>query len=69
MALSIVLTWLTLMGLPESGLLSDPPLSWHLTEEQKDKIEREWLEEVDDPRDSCAGWVRVHAFLGPRGKG
>ncbi|MBA2713130.1 MAG: patatin-like phospholipase family protein, partial [Rubrobacteraceae bacterium] len=46
----------------------NPPLSWHLTNDQKDKIEQEWREEVDDPSDSCAGWDRVQTFLGPKGK-
>jgi hypothetical protein len=42
---------------------TNPPLSWHLTDEQKEKIRAEWKQEVNDPLDSCAGWDRVHDFL------
>jgi hypothetical protein len=41
----------------------NPPLSWHLTKDQKENIRAEWNEEVNDPSDSCAGWDRVHDFL------
>jgi hypothetical protein len=42
---------------------ANPPLSWHLTDEQKETIRAEWNQEVNDPLDSCAGWDRVHDFL------
>jgi hypothetical protein len=42
---------------------ADPPLSWHLTEEQKRKIQSEWEEELTSRRDTCAGWKRVKNFL------
>jgi hypothetical protein len=42
---------------------ANPPLSWHLTDDQKENIRAEWNEEVNDPSDSCAGWDRVHDFL------
>ena len=48
---------------------ADPPLSWHLTDEQKDSIRTEWREELKDPEDTCAGWDRVKEFLSPEGEG
>jgi hypothetical protein len=48
---------------------ADPPLSWHLTNEQKRKIQTEWAEELNDPRDACAGWDRVQEFLSSEGEG
>lgn len=47
---------------------ANPPLSWHLTAEHKDEIERQWRKEIDDPDDSCKGWDRVRTFLAPQGK-
>jgi hypothetical protein len=48
---------------------ADPPLSWHLTDEQKRKIQTEWADELNDPRDTCAGWDRVREFLSSKGEG
>lgn len=48
---------------------ADPPLSWHLTNEQKRKIQTEWAEELNDSRDTCAGWDRVQEFLSSEGEG
>lgn len=44
----------------------DPPLSWHLTNDQKQHIEAEWLEELCE-EDRREGWSKVQVFLGERG--
>ena len=49
----------------------NPPLSWHLTEEQKDDIDKEWRDEIDDETDQVpegsgneeGGWAKVKRFL------
>lgn len=48
---------------------ANPPLSWHLTNGQRNAIKQEWLEEVNDPDDTCAGWDRVRAFLSSEDNG
>lgn len=48
---------------------ADPPLSWHLTSEQKRNVQTEWAEELNDPGDTCAGWDRVQEFLSSKGEG
>ena len=48
---------------------ANPPLSWHLTNGQRNAIKQEWREEVNDPDDTCAGWDRVRAFLSTEDNG
>jgi Patatin-like phospholipase len=40
-----------------------PPLSWHLTENQKQKIETEWQDELKNRDDKRAGWNVVENFF------
>jgi hypothetical protein len=39
-------------------MAEDPPLTWHLTEHQKEEIARDW-----DTMKSGAGWTMVKNFL------
>jgi hypothetical protein len=42
----------------------NPPLSWHLTKEQKNDIERNWRAELEKPCNNQEGWNKVRGFLG-----
>jgi hypothetical protein len=48
---------------------ADPPLSWHLTEQQKRRIEEEWRNELEEPNNRCAGWKRVKNFMNEQAEG
>jgi hypothetical protein len=41
----------------------DTPLSWHLTTNDKQRIENNWQEELSARDNTCAGWKKVKAFL------
>jgi hypothetical protein len=45
----------------------DTPLSWHLTNEQKQAIEDGWTAELCLDRNRIEGWAKVRQFLGKRG--
>ena len=41
----------------------DTPLSWHLSANDKQRIEDSWAAELDKPENACAGWDKVRTFL------
>jgi hypothetical protein len=47
---------------------SSPPLSWHLTDQQKQDIENNWQYEVCQGANGGKGWRTVRHFLGARGE-
>jgi hypothetical protein len=47
---------------------SSPPLSWHLTDQQKQDIEDKWHDEVCQGANEGKGWRTVRHFLGVRGE-
>jgi predicted acylesterase/phospholipase RssA len=41
----------------------DPPLSWHLSAGDKERIKDNWDAEIDEWDNACAGWEKVKTFL------
>lgn len=41
----------------------DPPLSWHLSAGDKQRIQENWEAEIDEWDNACAGWEKVKTFL------
>jgi hypothetical protein len=45
---------------------ANTPLSWHLTEDDRLAIERNWRRELNRPENWCVGWEKVKTFLTPQ---